>query len=240
MLPRRLARPVYRNVEEAAILAIEPELAGASLQYIREKLQAVGPSMLAVLAATSAAPVAAGLPKEIDVIVRDLTSDLPTHMLAIYSRLSATETTRKVTLLPIHSIILAAHCANLPPLPPSKPTAPDFPGAPISLPVVPLNIPHPATFPQLCAYLNTQPGDQLLASLLPIPPVMTGCDDANMKSSLQHLAHQLAHNYTELQLLQFAMAVNGMWRNVCALGIYDEKLWRTMEVAWAVFLAANV
>lgn len=42
MLPRRLARPVYRNVEEAAILAIEPELAGTSLQYIREKLQAVG------------------------------------------------------------------------------------------------------------------------------------------------------------------------------------------------------
>lgn len=35
-----------------------------------------------------------------------------------------------------------------------------------------------------------------------------------------------------------AKAVNGLWKNVCALGIFDAELWGIMDIAWEIVLAA--
>lgn len=203
--------------------------------------------MLAVIAASSVAHVAAGLPNRVALTIGHLTADIPTpfmftnlmptHSLGVRSHLS-TDKTPIVTLFPIHNIILAVHCANLPPLPPSKPTAPALPGAQIILPLVMLNIPHPATFPPILKYLYTRCDDQLLVSLLPISPAPTRCT-LTTTASIHHLAQRLTRKYAGVPLLQLAVALkNGVWRNVCWLGISDEKLWCTMQLAWEVILTA--
>ena len=58
----------------------------------------------------------ADLPHEMQVVVRDPSVTLPTHILAVIDTKSS-----KGLLFPFHALILAAHCANLPNLPPSRP-----------------------------------------------------------------------------------------------------------------------
>lgn len=48
----------------------------------------------------------------------------------------------------------------------------------------------------------------------------------------------LAGMYTPPALLYQAMAVHGLWQNVCALGIFDDELWDMMDLAWEVMLSA--
>lgn len=174
------------------------------------------------------------MPKVLDVVVNKFSTDMPTHMLAIYSREDLAGKKRQVTLFPTHHLVLAAHCANLPTFPASRPIAPTTIGAPITLPVVPLCLSSPETFPWLLIYLYSKRADQLLASILPFPP---GLGDVSIKASLQ-LAQRFAASYTAQALFQLAGGISGFWRNVCALGVYDDKLWGVMTVAWEVVLKA--
>jgi hypothetical protein len=48
----------------------------------------------------------------------------------------------------------------------------------------------------------------------------------------------MAETYTIQTLLAQAMTINGLWRNVCALGVFDLGLWDSMDVAWEVVLNA--
>jgi len=198
--------------------------------------------MLQVLAGVKAEPTSNVLPRELEAVVNDLSSDLPTHMLAVYGRHVPAATKRRVTLFPIHSIILATHCANLPILPPSNVIRPDTVGSTVSVPVVPLCIPAPDVFPQLSTFLYTKRIDHLLASLLPCPaphPLYRGDPTSESVLTLLHqFAGKLATSYTVQTLLTHAMVVNGLWRNACALGIDDEKLWCALDVAWEVLITA--
>jgi hypothetical protein len=109
---------------------------------------------------SKAEPASNVLPKELAAVINDLSSDMPTHMLAVYSRHAATK--HRITLFPI---ILATHCANLPILPASSVVRPQATGSTISVPVVPLCIPTPDVFPQLLTFLYTKRIDHLLVSL---------------------------------------------------------------------------
>ena len=71
-------------------------------------------SMLQVLSGVKASTVFNVLPKELSVVVSDLSADMPTHMLMVYSCQVPAATKREVMLFPTHNIILASHCANLP------------------------------------------------------------------------------------------------------------------------------
>ncbi|KIJ64788.1 hypothetical protein HYDPIDRAFT_175315 [Hydnomerulius pinastri MD-312] len=241
-LPRYLSRPSFREISKATINAVAPELADTELNYIRDGLECLGPDMLQVLAGVKAEPISNVLPKELSVVINDLSADMPTHMLAVYSRQVSAATKRRVTLFPAHNIILAAHCSNLPILPTSNITRPETVGSSISVPVVPLCIPAPEVFPQLSTFLYTKRIDHLLASLLPCPaPQALYRDDPTSESTLnllQQFAGKLATTYSAQALLAYAMAVNGLWRNVCALGIDDEKLWCALDVAWEVLITA--
>jgi hypothetical protein len=196
-------------------------------------------SMLQVLASLQVTPVKSALPKEIDVVINDLSSDMPTHMFAVYSRLapgSPPLATRHVILYPIHNIIFASHCANLPQLPSYiKQDIPDSPGSTITLPVIPLCLPSPDTFAQLSGYLYTRRSTALLTSLLPCPPPL---DTPLDSKTIPEFSHKLAITYTTHAMMKYAMRVNGLWRNVCALGLFDQGIWDAMDIAWEVLLTA--
>lgn len=85
---------------------------------------------------------------------------------------------RKVTLYPIHGLLLSAHCARIPPLPrysdesaATDPIAPlpsyDTSGKICEVPLVPFGVPAAECFGILLQYLYTQDAPALLRNILP-------------------------------------------------------------------------
>jgi hypothetical protein len=203
--------------------------------------------MLKVLASVKGNPVKDALPKELSIIVHDLSSALPSHMLAVFgpsSKKGSTER-RKVTLYPAHSLVFAAYCSKLPAFPPVDISATPPLRAPQELvvPIRPLCLPSPQTYPRLSAFLYTKRADILLQSLMPCqPPTLLmqsqEQETPSQSSQLLEFAARLAGTYTPQALLQHTMTVHGVWQNVCALGIFDDSLWETMDLAWQILLTA--
>lgn len=195
--------------------------------------------MLSALSSITAQPAKDRLPRELDVLVHDMSAYCPTHMLAVYSMTSPNARAHKVTLYPAHHAVLAAYCKNLPRLPPPNPARNHISATQtISLPVVPLCLPCPDTFPLLQSYFYTRRVDALLAALLPIAPAMSESGGQPLSDILGQLARRLSMECTTEKLLGYSITIRGLWRNVCALGVDDEALWRAMDMAWNVVLAA--
>ncbi|EIW79680.1 hypothetical protein CONPUDRAFT_166409 [Coniophora puteana RWD-64-598 SS2] len=198
--------------------------------------------MLRVLSSTHPAlPTAGALPRRIKARMTCSTPNKPTHMLAVYPSSSgpACASSRKITLLPAHDIILAAHCANLPVFPPtSLSSAPSSPHSGVDgavetldLPVLPLCIPSPETFPILSTFLYTRRRDHLLSSLVP-----AGLLPAKLRPAGSEAA--AGQKVTAVSVLAHLHRVNAVWRNACALGTSDDKLWEVLITAWEVLLLA--
>jgi hypothetical protein len=114
--------------------------------------------MLQVLANVQADPIKNVLPKEPSVLVNDVSSDMPSHMLAVYSRRPSTTCRRRITPFPSHHINLASHCANLPKLPAApKAKQPETPGSRLTVPVVPVPGPPPTLARRLPPLPEVQP-----------------------------------------------------------------------------------
>lgn len=209
--------------------------------------------MLKSLNAMQPVPLTNVLPSEFEVVINDDSSDLPTHMFAVFGRQPFTHgppkpNRQKVTLYPVHDIVFAAHCAHLPRLRPNKPSRSSV-SEPIKLPVVPVCLPSPQTFPILSSYLYTKRTDLLLSALLPSVPMslagplgLTSVDetipDDFHKAQTIAFAQKIARTFTARALLQHAMVINGVWRNVCALGVFEDRLWSAMDFAWEAVLTA--
>ncbi|TFY69599.1 hypothetical protein EVG20_g3079 [Dentipellis fragilis] len=244
-LPRLLAHPQRKEVPRETMTKIDPTLENVPMDFTRDVLKMQGPHMLKVLSSVQAEPARNALPKELPIVVNDLSCDLPTHMMAVWSRLPTSLPKRKVTLYPVHNMILAAHCANLPALPESHPQPPSTDGESITVPVVPLGLPSPHSFPQLTSYLYTKRVDTLLLALLPCAPpapLQPSPDsedrEAEQKAMIAQFARKLSATFTPHALLQRTLFIYGMWKNVCALGIFDDNLWLVMELAWEVMMCA--
>ncbi|KAJ7594266.1 clampless1 Clp1 protein [Mycena floridula] len=246
VLPKELGRPEYREVSKEALAAVAPDLAsedGPPLEAVRDMLAAWGPEMLRVLAGTTAAPATDSLPDELAIMVSDMTSwEPPTHLMAIYGPKKVPGQPTSVKLYPVHSIVLAANCARLPPLsaPVDKPSS--FPQSSLrsSCPqqlmarVQPLCLPSPQTYPQLSAYLYTK-----RISIICSEPFLPRCSQKFEPSQPSlSFAAELAQKYTGQSLLQHVSAIHGLWQNVCALGIFDDELWEAMDAIWSVLLTA--
>lgn len=179
------------------------------------------------------------LPREISIIVEDMASVLPTHMMAIHGPppKNATDSKTKVTLFPVHSLILAAHCAKLPPFPPSNTESSSSeanpPSREVELPVRPLFLHSPKTFPILLEYLYLKRTDVLLRHLIPNMLPATPMDKPEQQESF---ARVLGTKFSVQGLIQHMTIVHGMWQNACALGVYDDELWNVMDLAWKVLL----
>lgn len=190
--------------------------------------------MLRGLASTKATPTRDALPKELAIIMQDLTAIPPSHMLAVYGPPSPTAPRRKVTLYPIHSVVFSAYCSKLPPFSASS-------QQPNTIPVRPICLPSPSTYLRLASFLYTKRTDALFCSLMPstAPP-------SSLLSSLAGLTNEdvlayattLGGMYTPQALLQHALVVHGLWQNVCALGIFEDGLWDVVDAAWRVLLTA--
>ncbi|KAJ7139596.1 hypothetical protein C8R44DRAFT_606082 [Mycena epipterygia] len=212
-LPRTLPRPVLADVDMSSLVSAYPNLAGTPAEYIRDRLPLSTPAMRAALQAVETSVPKCSLPKELEILMNDTVSAAcPTHMLAVYGDAPlAFGQKRPVNLYPIHDLVFGAHCAALPSLPASQP-APCASRA--TIPVVPLRLPSPETFPLLHAHLYTRQPAALLAALAP------PCE-ADL-----------------LRLAAHASKVYGLWHNACALGVVDSQLYDAVEASWERTLAA--
>ncbi|KAF9444286.1 hypothetical protein P691DRAFT_786894 [Macrolepiota fuliginosa MF-IS2] len=241
--PLFLGRPEYVEVPRKSIEAVDPELAKTDVNYIQDTLMAstMGPSMYQVLRRYTAKDkdlLSRGtLPREISIIVEDMASVLPTHMMAIHGPApkNPSDNKTKITLFPVHSLILATHCAKLPPFPPTNETSSkvDPSTREIELPVRPLFLHSPKTFPLLLEYLYLKRTEVLLRHMIPI---MLPVSLINQPDQHESFARVLGTKFTVQGLIQHMTIVHGMWQNACALGVFDDELWGAMDFAWKLLL----
>ncbi|CAA7266197.1 unnamed protein product [Cyclocybe aegerita] len=236
--PKELARPELKEIAPETITAIAPGLGETDLEYLRDSLQGLAPELLQSLSSIKASPPPNSLPKELAVVVNDMTTVLPTHMLAIYgTKTKLNPGPCKVTLYPAHSLVLAAHCAHLPQFPPALPVPEHVSGEQeVTLPVWALRLPSPATYPQLSIYLYNKNVEGLMKSLLPMPAPQTFLEDS--VHGVVPFASQLAETFTVQALVKHTVMVHGLWQNACTLGVFDEQLWECMDAMWQVLLTA--
>lgn len=208
---------------------------------------------------TSQMPDASAFPSHVLAILSSRSSSA-TPTVASFADKSSLPASATIPLYPASAIVLSAHCSLLPPLPQGLPASGRR--AALTLPVIPLTIPSPETFALLHAYLHTMRPDTLLAALLPslasaLPPMSAASSSTAPAGKLVYvsqfssdrllrLAHALAGAAFQRGGPQGAMGalmahvklVNGLWQNVCALGVFDAELWGVMDLAWEVVLAA--
>ncbi|KAJ7628662.1 hypothetical protein FB45DRAFT_749135 [Roridomyces roridus] len=254
-LPRELLRPAYQEISRETLQAVDPDLGDVDdieIEYLRDAFEDIGPALYRTLASVVADPPKESLPKELVISVTDQGDfPAPTHLLAVYGSPSpaasssskdvAAETPRQVTLIPVHAVVLTIYCARLPPLiptPASQERTPTY-----KVPVQPLCLPSPTTFPLLSSFLYTKRSSHLLKSLLPTPPppTLTSTEGGPSESRTQHLsafAATLASTYTAQALLRHIHTTHGLWQNACVLGVHDDGLWEVLELVWEVLLTA--
>ncbi|EIN14697.1 hypothetical protein PUNSTDRAFT_58362 [Punctularia strigosozonata HHB-11173 SS5] len=240
-LPRTLARPQFTPVSPAAIAALDPDLAGTPIEYIRKGLQAQASQMLASCSQLPALPPtipSSRLPPSLSIPVAPSASS-PTHLLAVST--IGTKSTA-VTTVPTHHLVLAANCAHLPAFP--RAAAPSS-RTQLTLPVTPMAVPAAEAFPTLHRYLYTKSVPQLLTALtnLQITSSVLNAGTSSRQvpgSTRAQLSHALAQSagYDAQRLMNLAQRVNGFWRNACALGVFDTEMWDAMDLAWDVILGA--
>ncbi|KAJ7216481.1 hypothetical protein GGX14DRAFT_604878 [Mycena pura] len=254
VLPRELRRPPFKEVSAETLLSFEPELGDGEssdlpdLEYIRDIMEEMGPGLLRAALSVDIAAPENGLPKQIAITLKDTGSDYPppTHMLALYRPVAKDAPTarRHVTLVPTHSVVLALHCALLPPFT-LRAAAPEYApadstGAQLTVPVQPLGLPAPPAFAPLAAFLYTKRADQLLKALLPAPPpaALGSGSGSGSDTERRGFAARLAATYTGQALMDHALRVYGLWQNACVLGVHVDELWDAVALAWDVLLAA--
>ncbi|KZT08104.1 uncharacterized protein LAESUDRAFT_649919 [Laetiporus sulphureus 93-53] len=237
-LPRVLNRPAYCAVPASRFKPIDPKLAEIPVEYVQDSLAELGPGMLNILASVefeSICDTGEGIPEEVSLSVSDDSSDAPTHVFAIHDR-QPDRLRKHIVLYPAHHLVWAANCAKLPEFAPSHPGRP-APGEPYTVPVVPLCIPHSATFADLAAYIYSKRADNLLSALLP-DNAFARLADPRRNAHLVY-AESLAMKYSAKELLtRYVTRVQGLWRNVCALGLYDQGIWFIIDLVWEVLLNA--
>ncbi|THU97501.1 hypothetical protein K435DRAFT_796447 [Dendrothele bispora CBS 962.96] len=259
-LPRKLARPEYTEVSKAAIVSAAPELANVPPEYIRQLLRPKEAEMTAGLNALAPSHVPNYLPKthlpsHLAIPLRHSSSSssvapaYPTHALAVYSSRSNSPDSQAL-IIPIHSLVLAAHCARLPSLP-SSARYESSSSSRVQIPVIPISLPSPHAFPIIRKFLYTHSLESVLRSLVPLPsshhyPFLqslsreTVRQTMNSHSTLHQLAKHLCEhsNYNMQTLTTHAAHVKDFWQDVVALGVNDVALWDTLDLAWEVVLGA--
>ncbi|KAI1786370.1 hypothetical protein LXA43DRAFT_1034155 [Ganoderma leucocontextum] len=273
-LPRFLRRPPPAvwpvDFDRENIDACDPGLAGVDFNYIMQGLEVAGPSMwhlvkTAHIDRTSMGRRAA-LPDEVNVIIADhaalrtpshLVPSYPTHVLAVWelphahpvhkSPFAAPDARRKVSLIPVHNLVLATHCAKWFKLGPTS-SAPTpvmdrqgIAGTQITLPVVPLAVPHPESFLLLLQSMYTHKASWLMDQLVPVQkPAVAFPSTANPAPENPHYiletGRRLAARYTPNALLEMIGTVVGLWQNAVYLGVSDRRLWTAMDWSYDMLL----
>ncbi|KAL1737702.1 hypothetical protein HDZ31DRAFT_51920 [Schizophyllum fasciatum] len=189
-----------------------------------------------VVCSTRVAMPAGAIPQELSAVVNDASCSAPTHVMAIHGP-PAPNGNRPVMLYPAHATVLAAHCARLPAFEPSSTDfVPETVPASMSMPIRRVSLPSPHMFGPLLQYLYQKDAATLLQSLLPVT-VPDVSQTANFPTMA--LASALAgSNSPQMLVNDYIHRTHGLWLDVCALGIHDEALYATMDLAWETLLTA--
>ncbi|KAI0284151.1 hypothetical protein BC826DRAFT_1109838 [Russula brevipes] len=146
-----------------------------------------------------------------------------THILAVQSSPSSKHPAPDtIFLVPTYHIVLAANCAHIPRIPVSRPQMRS--NGMLAVPVMPLVVPHTEAFTPLHAFLVAHRLDRLMSALLPVPPSM--------------LAGARPGTSAPPAPLPTSPHPSAIWRNACALGIFDRDLWAALDFSWEVILGA--
>ncbi|KAF9066306.1 hypothetical protein BDP27DRAFT_1227722 [Rhodocollybia butyracea] len=256
-LPRIFQQPpVCEPSAEALAAATRPPYNGQPAAFVRDAIEDCGPRSLKTLCSVSTQVDNAILPKELAIVVNDLSAtDYPTHMLAVYAPVpkrpdhapaSWTPPRTEVKMYPVHAIFMAAHCAKLGPFPASPTLSQDFDASPsssgtprtITIPVRPLCLPSPATFPTLLRYFYLRRPEILLAHFLPCPFSSEFVQDPLAEENIRVMAQQIGETFNPTTILRYAKTIQGVWQNACALGAFDEGLWAAIDACYEILLQA--
>ncbi|KAG1750259.1 hypothetical protein EDB19DRAFT_1904490 [Suillus lakei] len=186
--------PQTTVVPSQSFIAEYPSSAGELYASIPDAFnfhEHLGPDMLRILAGIKAQVFSDVLPKELSIIVNDVSSDMPTHMFAGFSSIQPAAARRRAKLI-------LAQCAD----------------QEIKVPVAPLCIPTPKVFPQLSTFLYTKRIDPLLGSFLPLAtlPQLYRDDPTTFMPLLTQFAQKIADTYAAKTLLQHIAKVHDTWR----------------------------
>jgi hypothetical protein len=124
---------------------------------------------------------------------------------------------------------LSLYCANLPVLLTSTPL-PTAPEAPYEIPVMPIALPNPESFPFLTQFLylkNVHPLFDMFLSLILASSIPDNLDQPS-RSELY-----------DATSCQPGSEGHGIWHNACALGISDIDLQSFFDLAWEVLAAVG-
>ncbi|KAJ8463755.1 hypothetical protein ONZ45_g17474 [Pleurotus djamor] len=61
---------------------------------------------------------------------------------------------------------------------------------------------------------------------------------AAQAAPIRVLGQRLSDTHELDSILQSIAKTHGMWRNVCALGIFDPAVWHTLDIVWGILLTA--
>ncbi|GAW00241.1 clp1-like protein [Lentinula edodes] len=254
MLPRALNQPpVCEPSDEAIAAATGSSYCGQPAAFVRDELESSGPRSLQTLCSVVTQVDSAVLPKELAVVVNDLTAtDYPTHMLAVYAPVpkkpenapaSWVPPRTDVKMYPVHSLFMAAHCAKLGAFPPSPITAVEsFPASDeprtVTLPVRPLCLPSPSTFPSLLHYFYLRRSEVLFKAFLPCDFSTDFVENCMNEEEIMSLATHIGKTFNPNVILKHAKVIHGVWQNACALGAFDDGLWMAIDSAYEVIINA--
>jgi hypothetical protein len=247
-LPRTLSRPKFSDVSREALAAASPDLDDVPPEYIRRGLRQNPQPYLRGVNGVSLPP---SLPRSqisssLKVPLRSSSPDAayPTHILAVSSAKSASAS-EPAMMFAVHALTLAVYCPRLPVLPPSHPT-PSASGN-LTLPVLPLSLPSPAAFAVIHGYLYTHRLDAVLTALgfpasapiqnLTHQAVLTILQSPNTLHQLSALLCQHASGNLA-KLTGLTVRVKDLWQDVVSLGIHENELWDTLDLAWEILLGA--
>ncbi|KZT28289.1 hypothetical protein NEOLEDRAFT_1058858 [Neolentinus lepideus HHB14362 ss-1] len=175
----------------------------------------------------------ATVPPTIDVPVLRDGQKLPTHILAI----SDTSSSSPPILAPVPADLFAQKFRS-DAIPSARPDSPSLvphneslPGTPrvITLPVIPLSVPHAPSIPLLLLYaLGLQPHTTGMAThLLPLEAIEEFPSAAAMSQAMVRFCD-------DDQLRRYVAFNQGLWKNILALGPRDTQVIEMVQTAWNV------
>jgi hypothetical protein len=182
------------------------------------------------------------LPQTLDMeVIRN--GQLPTHVIALSPiQVSAAGQGSYPLMLPIVAEIWGRKLTTPLPVAPSGPTQP----APrwdatqqrlrqlITLPVIPLEVPHPETVPILLLFaLGLEPLPNMLASCL-LP-----ADAVGEFPAAYEMSNVMAKNHSIVEIISYVEQNRHIWENALNLGVKDEKIISIVGKAWKVTARAR-
>lgn len=177
-------------------------------------------------------------PVTVRIVVNDASSVGPTHFLVVYGPQNPLVPYPRVHMTidsyPVHSLVFAAHCANLPIFPPQIDPPEGSSTREFILPTVKISLRHPKMFPILMEYLYLKRTDLLFCRLLGLrsPPAL----NIHRLDDQEQFARILGNILPTPNLISHMCSVCGFKENACSLGVYDDGLWAVIDAAYRIML----